>query len=227
MSPAWQNAPIVGQQPTQAPTQPQQAPQPVQRGADPIVRPAPPSVTPVQQNSMETQAARLAMDRQGNPGVGYRIGPDGDAEYIPGGPADLKINAAGVAKTNDAKDVLGLLDEVDALLPKATGSYIGAGVDALAGSAGYGTKGAESTAQLKALEGALVSKMPKMSGPQSDKDVLLYKQMAGQVGDNTIPVNQRQAASRMIRKLNERYAGVAEGSSRPASAVDSLLDKYK
>ena len=140
-------------------------------------------------------------------------------EAIPGGPSDLKNSAPAVQKTSDAKDVLSLLDEVDALLPEATGSYLGAGADSLAGMVGYGTKGAQSGAQLKALEGSLIAKMPKMSGPQSDKDVLLYKQMAGQVGDATIPVSQRQAASKMIRKLNEKHAG--------ASGIDSLLDKYK
>lgn len=54
-----------------------------------------------------------------------------------------------------------------------------------------------------------MSKMPKMSGPQSDSDVKLYKQMAGQIGDPTIPVETRQAAIDTIRKINERYAGVA------------------
>jgi hypothetical protein len=50
--------------------------------------------------------------------------------------------------------------------------------------------------------------MPKMSGPQSDKDVLLYKQMAGQIGDPTIPAARKQAAMNTINELNSRYAGV-------------------
>jgi hypothetical protein len=70
------------------------------------------------------------------------------------------------------------------------------------------------------LQGALVSKMPKMSGPQSDKDVLLYREMAGQVGDSTIPVARRQAAAAEVRRLNEKYAGMQPGDSlkRPANA---------
>lgn len=167
--------------------------------------------------SATQHAATLAQG--GKAPAGYRFTADGNMEAIPGGPSDLKNSAPAVQKTSDAKDVLSLLDEVDALLPEATGSYLGAGADSLAGMVGYGTKGAQSGAQLKALEGALIAKMPKMSGPQSDKDVLLYKQMAGQVGDATIPVSQRQAASKMIRKLNEKHAGV--------SGIDSLLDKYK
>ena len=170
-----------------------------------------------QAQSASQHAATLAQGSKAP--AGYRFTAGGNMEAIPGGPSDLKNSAPAVQKTSDAKDVLSLLDEVDALLPEATGSYLGAGADSLAGMVGYGTKGAQSGAQLKALEGALIAKMPKMSGPQSDKDVLLYKQMAGQVGDATIPVSQRQAASKMIRKLNEKHAG--------ASGIDSLLDKYK
>lgn len=145
---------------------------------------------------------------------GYRAKLDGNLEAIPGGPADLKINAAGVAKTSDANDVLGLLDEIDKILPKATGGIFGTGVDAALGAANVTTIGANATSQLKAIEGALISKMPKMSGPQSDKDVLLYRQMAGEVGNSMLPVAKRQAAANMVRTLNEKYAGMAEGSSK-------------
>ena len=169
-----------------------------------------------QAQSASQHADNKAQNSKAPPG--YRFSADGQSmEAIPGGPADLKNGAESIKKSTEAKDVLSLLDEVDKLLPTATGSYLGAGVDMAAGTVGYGTKGAEGTAQLKALEGALISKMPKMSGPQSDKDVLLYKQMAGQVGDQTIPTNQRQAAANMVRKLNEKYAGMAEGSSKPES----------
>ena len=161
-----------------------------------------------------TDARAREANQSGKIPPGYRATANGGLEAIPGGPADLKTNAAGVAKVSDAKDVLGLLDEVDALLPKSTGSYGGVAADAIAGAFGGSTEGAKTVAQLKALQGALVSKMPKMSGPQSDKDVLLYREMAGQVGDATIPVAQRQAASSIIRKLNEKYAGMPEGSSK-------------
>jgi hypothetical protein len=146
--------------------------------------------------------------------AGYRMKLDGSMEAIPGGPADLKAGADGQKKVGDARDVLTLLNEVDELLPKSTGSYTGAGVDAaIGGIFGSSTGGARAGSQLKALQGALIGKMPKMTGPQSDKDVQLYREMAGQVGDVTIPVSQRQAASAVIRKLNEKYAGMPEGSS--------------
>jgi hypothetical protein len=177
---------------------------------------------------------RLAFDKAGGadagkPPAGYQWNADRSGLVaIPGGPADLKAGAEGQKKVGDAKDVLMLLDEVDALLPKSTGSYTGTGYDMIAGGVfGSTTKGAEATAQLKALQGALVSKMPKMSGPQSDKDVQLYREMAGQVGDPTIPVPQRQAAATMIRKLNEKYAGMPEGSSKPSRSATGKVGNVK
>lgn len=126
---------------------------------------------------------------------GMRWKPDGTAELKPGS-----------QKTRDADDVLAILDEAEPLLDKATGSWFGAGIDLAGNTIGLSTDGAEAIAQLKALQGTLVSKMPKMSGPQSDKDVLLYREMAGQIGDPTIPAPQKRAAMKTIRQINERYA---------------------
>jgi hypothetical protein len=45
-----------------------------------------------------------------------------------------------------------------------------------------------------------------MTGPQSDADVKLYKEMAGQIGDSTIPAAEKKAAMKTIRILNQKYA---------------------
>ena len=76
------------------------------------------------------------------------------------------------------------------------------------------------SAKLKALEGALISKMPKMSGPQSDKDVLLYKQMAGQIGDSTIPAPTKRAAIETIKDIQKRYAS-PDAIAKSAGATGS------
>jgi len=126
-------------------------------------------------------------------------------------------------KVNDANDVLNLLNQAEDILPQATGSAIGAASDYVSAAFGSSTKGASATAKLKAIQGLLVSKMPKMSGPQSDKDVLLYREMAGQIGDPTIPIDTRKAAMDTIRSINERYAGVAEGSSRGVPKKPNIM----
>lgn len=116
----------------------------------------------------------------------------------------------------EAKESLKLIDQAEKLLDKATGSLTGTAVDVVAGALGKSTEGAQAASKLKAIQGALVAKMPKMSGPQSDKDVLLYREMAGQIGDSTLPVETRKAALETIRQIQERYAKVPEGSSKPA-----------
>jgi len=116
----------------------------------------------------------------------------------------------------EAKESLKLIDQAEKLLDTATGSLTGTAVDVVAGALGKSTQGAQASSKLKAIQGALVAKMPKMSGPQSDKDVLLYREMAGQVGDSTLPNETRKAALQTIREIQERYAKVPEGSSKPA-----------
>lgn len=128
----------------------------------------------------------------------------------------------------EAKESLNLINQAETLLKTATGSLTGTGVDVLAGAFGKSTPGAQSSAKLKAIQGALVAKMPKMSGPQSDKDVLLYREMAAQVGDSTLPTDTRQAAIDTLREIQERYAKVEPGSSKPsAPATPFKFDNAK
>lgn len=152
-----------------------------------------------------TEAARIKALQDGKAPAGYRYTAGGNMEAIPGGPADLRQNKEGVQQGKDTQDIFSILNEARPLLANATGSYGGVALDKAAQTFGIATDGAKATAQLRALEGSLVSKMPKMSGPQSDKDVLLYKQMAGQIGDPTIPVEQRRAAMSTIENLNVKY----------------------
>lgn len=111
------------------------------------------------------------------------------------------------AGAKDANEALALIDQAKKVIPQATGSGVGAGVDWMGRQIGMSTKGDLATGQLQALEGALVAKMPKMSGPQSDKDVALYKQMAGVIGDPTIPVERKLAALQTVEEIQRRYAG--------------------
>lgn len=126
--------------------------------------------------------------------------PQGAFAAVPG-----FTKTADKQKVQDANDVISLLDQAKPLIEKSTSSYLGAGLDQAARLVGRSTEGSQAASQLKALEGSLVAKMPKMSGPQSDKDVLLYKQMAGQIGDPTLPAANKMAAMDTIRAINNRY----------------------
>lgn len=112
------------------------------------------------------------------------------------------------ALAQSSSRTLAVIDEADRLLESgATGSYIGAGVDQVGKAFGLSTKGADNAARLKALEGAIVMAQPRMEGPQSDKDTQLYRQMAAQIGDSTVPTDTKRAALATIREIHQRYAG--------------------
>lgn len=147
--------------------------------------------------------------------AGYRQLADGSLQAIPGGPADPSMSKEANQRTTDARDVLGILDQAEPLIKQSTSSYAGAGIDQLARVAGYSTPGAAAGSELQVLQGALISKMPKMSGPQSDKDVQLYREMAGRIGDTTLPADQRLAAVRQVRALNEKYLGNQGRQAQP------------
>lgn len=152
--------------------------------------------------------------QQGKIPPGYRQLPDGSLQAIPGGPAD-----AGTKDSKTANKALDLIREARKVIDGATGSYLGAVADEAARVFGKSTRGARATAQLKALEGALMMAQPRMEGPQSNMDVALYRQMAAQIGDPTTPVKTRKAALDTIEKLHIKYAtGAPVQTATPAGA---------
>ncbi len=133
--------------------------------------------------------------------------------------ADTNKREAG--RSRDANDVLGFLDQAEVLIPLSTGSGIGELADKAGAFVGYADRGAQSIASLKTISGQLVAKMPRMEGPQSDKDVQMYKDMAGNLADPSLPRESRMAALREVRRLNEKYAGRQQSEPvRIKSAAD-------
>lgn len=89
--------------------------------------------------------------------------------------------------------------------PRPTNSMFGSLYDSAGSLIGQSPSGATQADQLKSIGGALVSKVPRMEGPQSDKDVMLYREMAGRIGDDTIPIDRRLAALQTVRQLYAKY----------------------
>ena len=129
-----------------------------------------------------------------------------------------KISTAG----RDAEGVNSILDIAEKMIPMSTQSGVGTVADAAAGIVGMSTKGAEVADSLKTLEGALIMKMPRMEGPQSNYDVELYRQMAARIGDSNIPAPRRIAALKTLRELTAKYATKTE---KPKSRLDELRQK--
>lgn len=159
-----------------------------------------------------------AIDQAAAGKVEWKQGVNGEWVGLPKevtgqGPVTPVSVAAPSKRESQAKSALDILDVAEPLLKKSTGSYIGAGIDLAGRAVGYGTEGAQVTGQLKALEGALMMAQPRMEGPQSNLDVGLYRQMAAQIGDPTVPNSVKQAAAREIRKLHQKYVGSSGGAT--------------
>lgn len=156
-----------------------------------------------------------AATRDAAGGIEYRDDGNGGFVALPKKPVGAgpiqAIPVTGVNKSSkNANDALALIKQAKDLIPSATGSYAGAGADQAARVFGVSTGGAKATAKLKAIEGALMLKQPRMEGPQSNFDTLLYRQMAGQIGDSTVPNETKLAALETIQEMQERYAGVVK-----------------
>lgn len=118
------------------------------------------------------------------------------------------------AAINEAEDIL---TGKRGSLPTASG--LGAGVDLLGSAFGVSTAGAQQADKLRVLAANLTAKMPRMEGPQSDADVRLYKESAGDVGNDRLPIERRLEALRTVRQLYGKYD--SEGNLRAQPSTGS------
>jgi hypothetical protein len=126
-----------------------------------------------------------------------------------------------------------LLDEAKGILEgmvKPTSSGFGTFADAAGAFVGFAPKGSAEADQLRVIGSALVGKVPRMEGPQSNADAELYRENAGRIGDSTIPISRRLAALETVRGLNEKYkylnldgtdTGITEQA--PQQSLDDML----
>lgn len=154
------------------------------------------------------------------------------AQYSPGLQGDIagaKVGGEATAKRDVGMAGIGsLIGRARAVLSgeadpttgekyeKPTSSGFGSVVDAGAGLIGKSPRGAKEADQLRVISGALVTKMPRMEGPQSNFDVQNYKEMAGQVGDATLPIERRLAALAEVERLWAKYDKSQPASTQPA-----------
>ena len=163
----------------------------------------------VARGNLSVSQQRLALDKQGKPEFkdGQWVVPPRDMK-----PGESRPVTAPTA-VKDATEALALIKQARQILPNATGSYGGWAVDQGARFFGASTPGAEASAKLKAIGGMLTSKMPKMSGPQSNADAALYAEMAGKVGDETLPIQTRMAALDTVEEIQIRHSGQGGGAT--------------
>jgi len=139
-------------------------------------------------------------------------------------PAQLEAKQSGLTKKEDvigktegeqvasdmknqrfADSTYGLIAPIAEQIKKSTGSGVGAAVDSLAATIGKSTDGAKAIQQLKILSYPILANVPRFEGPQSDYDVQVYKQAAGDFANDKLPVETRLAALQGMISLLKKY----------------------
>jgi hypothetical protein len=139
-----------------------------------------------------------------------------------GAKAGVELGVEKGKAVRKADQMIGQLDQAEKLLKeKPTASGVGSALDTAGRAIGVTSKGAQTAAQLEALSGWLVANVPRMEGPQSNFDVQNYQTMAGKIGDRTVPVAEREAALKEVKRLQQKYKEinqepVAQPSAAPA-----------
>lgn len=127
------------------------------------------------------------------------------AEEKPPAEARGKVEAKDVNNQAFADSSYGLIKNINDEIKKSTGSGIGAGVDVVASKLGASTKGAQSIAKLEVLSYPLLANIPRFEGPQSDYDVQIYRQAAGDFANAKKPVDTRLAALDAMITILKKY----------------------
>jgi hypothetical protein len=134
---------------------------------------------------------------------------------------EADLAAAEQKKYVDATTTLSLLNEAEDLIKRSTGSRAGAVADEVAASFGYATEGAQAIAELNPVAARLTLAVPRMEGPQSDADRLLYQKAAGDFANPNVPRETRMAALQSMRRLANKYKDV-KAPSRPTNVPSAV-----
>lgn len=133
-------------------------------------------------------------------------------------------------KAASVSDLPELISEARSYLPIATEGAQEYAITSLNRLGGKSTDTSRANAALKAIGGRLTAAMPRMEGPQSEYDVKLYQEMAGEVANPFSPIGDRLEALKTIEKITKRYLDLNTGSalpkieSKPKTASDILKE---
>jgi hypothetical protein len=135
-----------------------------------------------------------------------------------------EIEAGIQKKGSDAVSVKSVIQQAREVIPKATGSTGGAALDSFYAIGGKATEGSKAIAKLRVLQANLMMNQPRMEGPQGEKDVELYQQAAGQIGDPAVPRDIKLEALNTIEEINNRYEARASGKQPSAAPKRVRVD---
>lgn len=140
--------------------------------------------------------------------------------------------AADVKNQRFADETYSLIKPINDAIKQSTGSGIGSSVDNAAALIGAGTKGREAIARLRVLSYPILSNVPRFEGPQSDYDVQVYRQAAGDFANDKEPVSVRLAALDSMVSILKKYDKANNndwsfGAGQAGTGTTSSGNKYK
>jgi len=118
-------------------------------------------------------------------------------------------------RAKKAGELINLANEARGILKDASSGVISGLKTQAAEAVGMSTDSSKADARLKVISGQLVMNMPRMEGPQSDADRLLYQQMAGDIANPKVPRETREAALQTIIELQQKYTPQGQPSAAP------------
>jgi hypothetical protein len=146
--------------------------------------------------------------------------------------ADVERDTARQSSFKQFGELTNQAGEARAILQNNLATASGAGqlVDKGLSFFGASTRGGDNAARLAQIGAYLTSSVPRFEGPQSNKDVDTYREMAGQVGNANIPASQRLAALDQAIKMHETVQNLQgrskeEQGAQTRKAAGGLLDE--
>ena len=126
-------------------------------------------------------------------------------------------------KPVDPKKVNQILDEIEKIIPETSGGAVGGALNYLKGQANISDRTTQANTKIGAAGASLMMNMPRMEGPQSDKDVALYREQIGKLNDPRTPIGDKKAAVAVIRALNQQYAVQNAPTAQPKGGGGSAV----
>lgn len=187
-------------------------------------------MTPYQQESLDIQRNRVdaktdpsaaafqSTDAAGNVTFYNRQGQPMSVQKGAGKPSATyeKTKADAVKMARDTDDLIAELKTLTSrgedgqqpsMIEQSTGSGAGSFRDSAFGFFGKATLGAIMVGRLKPIADKALKMVPRFEGPQSDKDTESYKAAAGDLANDKLPVDIRQAAALEILRITEKRKG--------------------
>lgn len=132
-----------------------------------------------------------------------RQGEIAQAKKVGGNEADRLLAGQNAAKQNEEAAML--IDQAIGVLPQASSGSFSGGVTMMANAAGISTDASKADAELRLLAGRLTAQQPRFEGPQSDKDIQAYREMAGDLANPNLPIETRLVTARKMKALLDKY----------------------